>query len=62
MHLIPRSAATTAPFGGFGLKPANLGMCDEEVASCGAQAHTGVGVAVQPARRLCAVRLQLGCG
>ena len=29
-------------------------MCDDEVASCGAQAHTGAGVAVQSARRLCA--------
>ena len=44
------------------LRPANLGMCDEEVASRCAHAHTGTGVAVQSARRLCAVRLQLGRG
>ena len=37
-------------------------MCDEEVASRCAQAHTGTGVAVQSARRICAVRLQLAVG
>ena len=37
-------------------------MCYEEVTSCGAQAHTGAGVAVRPARRLRAVAYNWAVG